>query len=260
MAPDSPMRRLGTLLPRLSPAHPLLPQLLHAANAQPDNPELSALRESVTSEPGRSAVLLRRLFYLWLDLPEPTQPAATRAIPVPSPEPSTRQVPHLPATLVTAATTAEGVCAEDAAVWLRRFPAALQRTQDRHLVSAHLAADPDDPDPRWPRSADVLLLPLERGLSPAEVKWSDFTHRFPGCRMVAVEEADRSCTAVLDDGTRLRCSWAVAPAWASFAVAASVAHIWAQSTAEPIHPGARGRISVRAGSLLDQGLIELTVL
>ncbi|MEU3955158.1 hypothetical protein AB0F45_23045, partial [Streptomyces achromogenes] len=70
VARDSPMDRLGRLLPRLSRAVPLLPQLLHAARTQPDDPALAVLRQSVSSAPGESARRLRRLFYTWLKLPE----------------------------------------------------------------------------------------------------------------------------------------------------------------------------------------------
>ncbi|GHH28340.1 hypothetical protein [Streptomyces rubradiris] len=257
VAPGSPMDRLGRHLPRLSRAVPLLPQLLHAARAQPDDPELAALRQSVSSAPGESARRLRRLFYTWLKLPEPAHPAATRAIPVPSPGPAAPRLPHLPAALVTAAVDAGhdgGVT-----VRIRRFPATAQRTQSRHLADAHLAADPDDPDPRWPRSADVLLVPAERGLLPDEVSGSFLTRRFPGCGAVAVEESGHGCTALFDDGTRLRARWTARPAWASFAVAASAAYAWVRSGPAPLRPGVRARVTVRAGDHPEAGLVEFTV-
>ncbi|MEU5084897.1 MULTISPECIES: hypothetical protein [Streptomyces] len=257
VAPDSPMDRLGRLLPRLSRTVPLLPQLLHAARTQPDDPGLAALRQSVSSAPGESARRLRRLFYSRLKLPEPAHPAATRAIPVPSPGPAAPRLPHLPATLVTA--TADDEPGDGVTVRVRRFPATAQRTQSRHLADAHLAADPDDPDPRWPRSADVLLVPAERGLLPDEVSGSSLARRFPGCALVAVEEAGHGCTALFGDGTRLRARWAERPAWASFAVAASAAYAWAGSGPVPLRPGVRARLTVRAGDHPEAGLVEFTV-
>ncbi|MFF4716275.1 hypothetical protein ACFY2V_33510 [Streptomyces eurythermus] len=261
VAPDSPMDRLGRLLPRLSRAVPLLPQLLHAARTQQEDPGLAALRQSVSSAPGESARRLRRLFYTWLRLPEPAHPAATRAIPVPSPGSAAPRLPHLPATLVTATTTAtdDAGSGDGVTVRIRRFPATAQRAQSRHLADAHLAADPDDPDPRRPRSADVLLVPAERGLLPDEVSGSLLTRRFPECGLVAVEEAGDGCTALFGDGTRLRARWAERPAWASFAVAASVAYAWARSGPAPLRPGARTRLTVRAGDHPEAGLVEFTV-
>ncbi|MGW1600349.1 hypothetical protein [Streptomyces eurythermus] len=261
VAPDSPVDRLGRLLPRLSRAVPLLPQLLHAARTQQEDPGLAALRQSVSSAPGESARRLRRLFYTWLRLPEPAHPAATRAIPVPSPNSAAPRLPHLPATLVTATTTAtdDAESGDGVTVRIRRFPATAQRAQSRHLADAHLAADPDDPDPRRPRSADVLLVPAERGLLPDEVSGSLLTRRFPECGLVAVEEAVDGCTALFGDGTRLRARWAERPAWASFAVAASVAYAWARSGPVPLRPGARTRLTVRAGDHPEAGLVEFTV-
>ncbi|MFF9527264.1 hypothetical protein ACF1DV_35635 [Streptomyces achromogenes] len=262
VARDSPMDRLGRLLPRLSRAVPLLPQLLHAARTQPDDPALAVLRQSVSSAPGESARRLRRLFYTWLKLPEPGHPAATRAIPVPSPGPAAPRLPHLPAAFVTATVDEAD---DDAApggggtVRIRRFPASAQRAQSRHLADAHLAADPDDPDPRWPRSADVLLVPAERGPLPDEVSGSSLARRFPGCGLVAVEEAGHGCTALFGDGARLHARWAARPAWASFAVAASAAYAWVRSGAVPPRPGTRARLTVRAGDHPEAGLVEFTV-
>ncbi|MBO7937928.1 hypothetical protein [Streptomyces antibioticus] len=253
VAPDSPMHRLGELLPRLTHTRPLPTQLTLAADTQRDAPELHALRRSVTSEPGRSATLIRRLLYTWLNLPEPSHPAATRAIPRPSPS-STRnpRLPHLPATLTTATTTDTGTTPS---ISLRRFPGALQRTTEGpHLTGAHLTADPDDPDPRWPRSADVLLLPRERYPHPETVKWSAFTPRFPGCSLLAVEEADHGCTALLPDDTRLQARWVDPPAWVSFGTAASAVHAWLETS--PTRT--RLRMTVRAGDHLPSALLEVS--
>ncbi|MEU3525836.1 hypothetical protein AB0E62_18540 [Streptomyces sp. NPDC038707] len=259
VAPGSPMHRLGRLLPRLSRAVPLLPQLLRAARTQPDDSELAALRRSVTSVPGESARRLRRLFYTWLKLPEPARPAATRAIPVPVPGAAAPRLPQLPAALVTATVAEEGEPDGGLTIRVRRFPAAAQRVQRRHLVGAHLAADPDDPDPRWPRSADVLLVPAERGLLPDDVSGSHLARRFPGHALVAVEETGHGCTARFADGARLRARWTACPAWASFAVAASAAHAWVRSGTVPLRPGIRACVTVLAGDHPEAGLVEFTV-
>ncbi|MFJ6985954.1 MULTISPECIES: hypothetical protein [unclassified Streptomyces] len=256
VAPGSPMRRLGDLLPRLDPAEPLPAGLAHAAATQRDDPALAALRATVTSEPGESATLLRRLFHTWLALPEPPCPAPVRAIPVPYGSGAWR-LPHLPALLVTA-TVHDG---EDDGpvprVVVRRFPSALQRTGGPHLTGAHLAADPDDPECRHPRSADVLLLPRERCPRAEDVKWSDFTARFPGCSLVAVEEADQGCAVLLADGTRLRARWTDRAEWVTFAVAASAVHAYA---AGATGAGLPPRIAVHAGDHLPPALLEVAAL
>ncbi|KUM95233.1 hypothetical protein AQI88_17740 [Streptomyces cellostaticus] len=141
-------------------------------------------------------------------------------------------------------------------VSLERFPGALQRSWRSHLSDAHLAADPDDPDLRWPRSADVLLLPRERYPEPDAVKWSHFTARFPGCGLIAVEEADQGCTVLFDDDTRLRARWVDRPAWASFALAASAIHAWARMCPVRDRPRDSIRITVRAGHRLAPALVE----
>ncbi|MEU6479877.1 hypothetical protein ABZ858_23915 [Streptomyces sp. NPDC047017] len=263
VAPGSPMRRLGELLPRLTSAQPLPDQLARARDDQSHDPELTSLRRSVTSEPGRSAALLRRLFYSWLDLPEPAHPAATRPIPVPArPARPGHRLPQLPAMLVATTVDDSG---QEPIVSVRRFPGALQRPHARHLGGAHLAADPDDPDPRWPRSADVLLLPRERCPRPGAVKWSEFTARFPGCGLLAWEEADEGCGVLLADGTWLQARWIDRPPWASFSVAASAVHAWTQRCGarrsrpapSPYPYPAPSRLQVRAGEHLGPGLLEL---
>ncbi|MFJ4005133.1 hypothetical protein ACIPWL_17035 [Streptomyces sp. NPDC090023] len=241
------MRKLGDLLPRLDPTRPLLDQFTRAAETQRDDPRLAALRGSVTSEPGRSTALLRRLLYSQLQLPEPPHPAATRAIPVPSiPAEDSRRLPHLPAMAVTAE-----VGEREATVFVRRYPGALQGGRQGHLTGAHLTADPDDPDPRWPRSADVLVLPRERCPRSEAVKWSDFAARYPACGLVAVEESDRGCTLLFPDETRVRARWIERPAWASFAIAASALHAWTEPVRE------RLRIEVRAGDDPAPALLEV---
>ncbi|MFJ5029561.1 hypothetical protein ACIQB5_15870 [Streptomyces sp. NPDC088560] len=255
VAPGSPMERLGEVLPRLATAQPLPAQLARAAQAQRGDPELIALRHRVTSEPGRSAALLRRLFYSWLCLPEPSRPAATRPIPVPSVSPvHERRLPHLPAMLVTTTSYDSGLAP---GVRVQRFPAALQRRWNTPVTGAHLVADPDDPDLRWPRSADVLVLPHERYPQPEAVKWSDVAARFPGCGLIAVEEADQGCTVLFADDTRLRAHWVDRTAWVSCPLAASAVHAWAQMSPGRRHLRGTVRIEVRASDQLPPALLEL---
>ncbi|WP_225830571.1 hypothetical protein [Streptomyces sp. NK08204] len=254
VAAGSPMDRLGRLLPRLDRTRPLLAQLRSAAESQPYDRALAEVAREVTSEPGRAAALLRRLFYGRLALPEPGHPATTRPIPVPTTPRPLRHLPYEEAKFVTA-NVVEHADGPAATVTLHRYPAVHQRAQDRHLAGARLTADPDDPDVRWPRSADVLLVPLGRLAGPDALSRAALAARFPGAALVAVEEPDAGCLLLPAGGTPLRCRWLRRPAWASFASAASAAHAWV--TAAP-RTGGRIRLRVRAGSGMEPGLLELT--
>ncbi|MBB5798659.1 hypothetical protein [Streptomyces caelestis] len=263
VAPGSPMARLGRILPRLTADRPLLCQLA-ALDGQRDDPELQAVGETVTSEPGRSAELLRRLFYTWLRLDEPGHPASVSAIPVPSPPsgPGARRVPHEAPMFVTACVTDDGTGAADGEVVVRRYPAARQHGHGPHIASAHLAADRDDPDRRWPRTADVLLVPRGRTAArPEDDPWCAYAAESSGCGLLAAETEEDGCLALLPDGGRVRVSWRERPAWAAFPLAASAVYAWtvrerAAGTARA-RPTRSERIVVRAGDLPDPGQLDL---
>ncbi|MFG2884373.1 hypothetical protein ACGFYV_19115 [Streptomyces sp. NPDC048297] len=253
VAPQSPMARLGTALPRLSPRRPFLAQLEEAAAAQPSSAELRDLRTTITSRPGESAVLLRRLFYRWLDLPEPVAPARPRLVPVPSAVPVGSTSPVQRPVYVSAAP-------DGGRITVRRYAAPLQRrTRERHLAGTHLVADIDDPDATWPRSADVLLLPLGRPSRTEATAIRDaVAARYPGCGLIAIEEPDDACVVLLRDGGRLHARWhGGRPSWASAAIAASVVHDHAVPMA-----GAPGpvRLQVTIGPDSGTGLLAIAPL
>jgi len=263
VAPGSPMARLGQLLPRLSADRPVQRQLA-ALDGQRDDPELQAIGETVTSEPGRSAELLRRLFYTWLRLDEPGHPASVSAIPVPSQPsgPGARSVPHEAPMFVTVSVTDGGTGAADGEVIVRRYHAARQNGHGPHIASAHLAADRDDPDRRWPRTADVLLVPRGRtAAAPEDDPWCAWAAESSGCGLLAAETEEGGCLALLPDGARVRVSWRERPAWAAFPLAASAFYAWTvregAAGAARAHPTRSERIVVRAGDLPDPGLLDL---
>ncbi|MEV5607410.1 hypothetical protein, partial [Streptomyces sp. NPDC052225] len=263
VAAPSPMERLGEALPRVSASRPLRAQLETVAAEQPGDADIAALGRTVTSRPGEAAALLRRLFYARMELPEPACPATTRAVPVPSGVRADRQLPYVLPAFVTVETVTPGRDASPSQpeVLLRRYPAALQHGTPHHLAGAHLCADPDMPDVRWPRAADVLLVPLGRFPSPgagdpAPLAYADLAGRFPGCLMVAVEEPGHGCLLLLPDGRRLRARWRDRPQWADFAAAASAVHgCAAEGSAAMPAPAIR----VRAGGSLPGGLLDIAV-
>ncbi|MEV5984959.1 hypothetical protein AB0L85_08030 [Streptomyces sp. NPDC052051] len=248
VAPRSPMARLGTLLPRLSPRRPLLPQLEAASVTQRHSNELHSLRATVTSRPGESATLLRRLFYEWLELPEPMNPARPRLVPVPSSVPIGCASPVQRPVYVSAPS-------DEGRITVRRYPAPVQRrTVEGHLAGTHLVADLDDPDTRWPRSADVLLMPLGRHRE-SSANWDDIATRYPGCGLLAREEPEDGCLALLRGGVRLRAHWhGERPSWASAAIAASVVHDHAPPTADAPGPV---RLQVTIGPDAETGLLDI---
>jgi hypothetical protein len=82
VARSSHMALLGKTAPRLHPDRPLLPQIEHAAAGY--RPERYAnLRGQVTSVPGRSRQVIRRVLYQRLGLPEPPGIPAAEPVPLP---------------------------------------------------------------------------------------------------------------------------------------------------------------------------------
>ncbi|MFI0928720.1 hypothetical protein ACH4TP_33185 [Streptomyces sp. NPDC021012] len=78
--PEAPLAEFVRRAPRLDPRAPLLPQVERGISAPRPDPSLAGF---VTSEPGRSAELLRRHFYALMDLPEPSGPASLEPLPLP---------------------------------------------------------------------------------------------------------------------------------------------------------------------------------
>ncbi|MFI8371071.1 hypothetical protein [Streptomyces sp. NPDC085466] len=77
---EAPLAEFVRRAPRLDPYGPLLPQVERAIAAHRPDPAPAGF---VTSEPGRSAELLRRHFYALMDLPEPPGPASLEPLSLP---------------------------------------------------------------------------------------------------------------------------------------------------------------------------------
>ncbi|MFD8965112.1 hypothetical protein ACFV0C_08920 [Streptomyces sp. NPDC059568] len=268
VAPHSPMARLGEVLPRLSSHRPLAAQLHEAMAAQPGDTEVERLRATVTSRPGEAAALLRKLFYERLALPEPAATAGPRLVPVPVPAQVRPLSPVTPAMYVSvrsvrAADGTDRAYGAYGAATVRRYHASTQRRgQERHLAEAHLVADIDDPDSRWSRSADVLLMPYGRSRPAGDLRsWEDtaeVTARFPGCALLAVEEPDDGVLTLTRKGVRLRARWAGRrPWWASAAIAASVAYDRTVSGPGGDEPA---RVQVSVSREAEPGLLDIAVL
>ncbi|MFJ8542157.1 hypothetical protein ACIRFH_09100, partial [Streptomyces sp. NPDC093586] len=77
---EAPLAEFVRYAPRLDPYAPLLPQVEWAISTLRPDPAPAGF---VSSEPGRSAELLRRHFYTLMDLPEPPDPASLEPLPLP---------------------------------------------------------------------------------------------------------------------------------------------------------------------------------
>ncbi|KUL45137.1 hypothetical protein ADL12_04315 [Streptomyces regalis] len=152
------------------------------------------------------------------------------------------------------------VASEEGRATVRRYPAPMQRrTMERHLSGTHLVADIDDPDAGWPHSADVLLMPLGRRRHVSGmVSWEAIAALYPGCALLALEEPDGGCLALLRDGVRLRAHWdGRRPSWTSAAIAASVIHDHATSTLGSPGPSC---VQVAIGAEAETGLLVVDAL
>ncbi|MFE6225533.1 hypothetical protein [Streptomyces sp. NPDC057854] len=87
---EAPLADFVRRAPRLDPYAALLPQVRRAIGGHRPDPALAGF---VTSEPGRSAALLRRHFYALLDLPEPPGPASLEPLPLPPYAPARATAP-----------------------------------------------------------------------------------------------------------------------------------------------------------------------
>jgi hypothetical protein len=163
---------------------------------------------------------------------------------------------------------------EGALLTVRRYHASLQRpSQESHLAGSHLVADIDDPDTQWPRAADVLLVPSrpQDGREPGarDGAGAEAAARHPGCSLVAVEERDGGCVALLcGSGVSVRARWSgPRPWWASAAIAASVVYERLLcGPDEPEGPGADDpgrpplRLSVTIGADAEPALLVVAAL
>ncbi|MDA3630437.1 hypothetical protein OU415_33765 [Saccharopolyspora sp. WRP15-2] len=209
--PASPIAALLRTAPRLDPSVALKEQVNAAIDGH--SPEKYApITELATSEPGRSAALLRAEIYTRLDLAEPATPADSAAVPLPAFEPvgAGSQLVQVQLTAQTAEVT--------------RFPAA---ALDEPSSGGVLVACADEPDRRWLELAEVLVHD-DRYDDP--LRWIRASlSRLPGCLLAATR--DRAGQWIIG-GTdlptvRLRGADDLGP------VCAAVLHAWLCSGRKP---------------------------
>ncbi|MFF7160077.1 hypothetical protein ACFZBP_01530 [Streptomyces sp. NPDC008086] len=182
LAPDAPVHAFVRTAPRLDPERPLRPQIDTLLDHHRPTPEPA---EFVSSAPGESATLLRRLFYDLIGIAEPDGPARLEPLPLPPYEPATHTVPlsvltRLPGSGEVAVTRYAGP-----------HPAPYDTTGD-----AHTAVREDTREVDRLALADVVFrygsAEDPRFVSPAD--WTaEILERHPQCALAAYVTGPGTC-------------------------------------------------------------------
>jgi hypothetical protein len=193
LGPTSPVAEFVRTAPRLDPYAPLLPQLeQQLANHQPR----PGLAELTTSSPGRSAELLRRLFYELIGIPEPTGPALLDPLPLPPYEPALHTAPLQ----VISWTDDNG---DDGVIGVRRFaepvtaPVTVPAPAPGGPGSGHLAVHEDTLDQGMLDLADIIWRYGDADdprLGPPGRWAAEVLDHHPGCSLAAYVTGPRTCT------------------------------------------------------------------
>ncbi|WP_370467061.1 hypothetical protein [Streptomyces sp. 5-10] len=208
--PEAPLAAFVRKAPRLDPYEPLRGQLEDLlARHRP----VAGPAEFISSAPGSSAALLRRLFYTLMDLPEPAAPALLEPLPLPPYDPPRRTTPLEVRTRVRGAD-----------VWIERSTG--------HPYDAvgerHLAVHEDTRDPGSLTPADVIFRegqPDDPRLGGPEEWTAEVLRRYPHCSLAVYVTGPHSCAARGRDDGVLRLS-AGPGADADPAAYASALHAW----------------------------------
>ncbi|RII19548.1 hypothetical protein DSC45_06010 [Streptomyces sp. YIM 130001] len=182
---DSPVADFVRRAPRFDPHAPLRPQLTRVLTAHEQAPADPA--EFVSSDPGRSAELLRRTFYSRIGIPEPAGRALLDPLRTPAYDPPRRTAPMQVVTQVTgpgevSVTRHAGLDAEPVAGG-----------------QAHTAVHEDTLDPSHLSLADVVLRhgePDDPRFGPPTQWAAEVLARHRHCALAAYVTGPGSCIAV----------------------------------------------------------------
>lgn len=238
LGPTSPVADFVRRAPRLDPFAPLLPQidrLLHGHQPLPGPAELTS------SAPGRSAELLRGLFYRLIGTPEPAGRAVLEPLPLPPHEPAPRRAPLRVLTQLL-----DG--AEGPEIALHRY--ADPRHEPQGPGEGQLAVPEDTLDPGVLALADLILRhgPAHDPRLGTPQAWAaEVLERHPSCTLAAYLTEPDGCTALHRDGTLFRLT--AAPAGADPAAHASALLAWL-GAGRAVPPGLE--LAVRTGAGVDR--------
>ncbi|GAA0329833.1 hypothetical protein GCM10010319_02340 [Streptomyces blastmyceticus] len=246
--PDSPVAALGRAAPRLRPYDGLRAQLDHVV----DRHEPGRYREfaaQVSSDPGGSARLLRRVFYELIGIPEPTdRPALLDRLPLPAFEPATRTAP------VRVLTRLLGADPPEIAVVRHAEGTYEPESDDDFGWDAHTTVHEDTRDAGRLGIADVIVrygCADDPRVGPPEAWTEEVLARHPGCALaVYVTGVDRCAVRVRGGGV----VWLSAAAGSDGrpdlcdpAVYASALHAWLASGKSLAEVAASGVTVVTGG-------------
>ncbi|WP_432253254.1 hypothetical protein [Streptomyces sp. HNM1019] len=178
--PEAPLATFVQEAPRLDPYGPLRDQLEDLlARHRPSATARPA--EYISSDPGASAALLRRLFYALMDLPEPTAPALLEPLPLPPYDPPPRTAPLNVRTRVRGADV--------------RIERSTGQPYDA-VGETHLAVHEDTRDPGALALADVIFRegrPDDPRLGGPEEWAAEVLHRYPHCALAVYATGPHGC-------------------------------------------------------------------
>ncbi|WP_323748928.1 hypothetical protein [Streptomyces sp. PR69] len=198
--PGSPVAALGRTAPRLRRDTALRPQLdALVATHRPDR--YTDLAGQVSSSPGDSARLLRRLFYELIGIPEPTARAALLdRLPLPSYEPAERTAPVRVLTRVLTAGPPPEVA-------VTRYADVDGEPEGPDDAAVHTAVHEDTQDPGRLHLADVIVrhgAPDDPRLGPPAAWAAEVLARHPYCGLAAYVDGPDRCTVRTRDGALVR--------------------------------------------------------
>ncbi|MFV0132671.1 hypothetical protein ACLGIH_05385 [Streptomyces sp. HMX87] len=235
--PAAPVHSFVRAAPRLDPARALRPQVeALLAGHRPG----SAPARFVSSVPGESAARLRRLFYGFLELPEPDTPARLEPLPLPPYEPGTTTAP------LTVITRLLG----SGEVAVTRYAADAGPCPPPDAgAEAHIAVHEDTRETDRLALADVVFwdgAADDPRLGPPAQWTAEVLGRHPHCALAARVTGPGTCVVRPRGGALLRLT-AGPGAGADPAAYASALHAWLAAGKAPDELFERG-LTVRTGA------------
>ncbi|KIZ14306.1 hypothetical protein [Streptomyces natalensis] len=177
--PEAPLAAFVRDAPRLDPQGPLRDQL---ADLLARHRPIPGPAEFTTSAPGASAELLRRHFYMLMDLPQPATPALLEPLPLPPYDPPRRTNPL------------------DVRTRVRGAEVMIERSTGHPYDAAgetHRAVHEDTRDPGDLATADVIWRdgpPDDPRLGGPDEWTAEILHRHPHCALAAYVSGPDRCT------------------------------------------------------------------
>ncbi|MEU5023893.1 hypothetical protein [Streptomyces milbemycinicus] len=197
--PASPVAALGRTAPKLRPHGSLRAQIERAVQGH-DPGRYAELAAQTTSAPGRSAALLRRLFYDLIGIPEPTdRPALLDRLPLPPYEPAQ---PTAPVRVLTRL-----IDAEPPTVAVTRYADAAHEPEDPDADGAHTAVHEDTQDAGRLSVADVVVrygAEDDPRVGPPAAWTAEVLARHPHCALAAYVTGPDRCTVRTRQGDLVR--------------------------------------------------------